>query len=217
MKLHRNAKLSVKGRELLIDRVEQAGWSLTQAAEAAGVSDRTARKWLTRYRSEGRMGLLDRSSAPVMVANRTDEQRIEVIAVLRRLRMTGARSLSARDGALDRVGDLDAARAGEAISSGAAGAPGAVSARAAWRADAHRRQETRTDVGRHGKAPAIARPPAEDPVNALEDRLAGSTCTSQSMTPPDWHMSRFSQTRKRRRRSVSCDALSSTTRARGIT
>ena len=46
MKLHANARLSLKGRELLVDRVESAGWSLTQAAEAAGVSDRTASKWL---------------------------------------------------------------------------------------------------------------------------------------------------------------------------
>jgi leucine-zipper of insertion element IS481 len=52
MKLHGNARLSVKGRELLVDRVENAGWSLTQAAEAAGVSDRTARKWLARYRAD---------------------------------------------------------------------------------------------------------------------------------------------------------------------
>ena len=90
MRLHANAKLSVKGRELLIDRFEVAGWSLTQAAEAAGVSDRTARKWLQRYRREGYDGLLDRSSAPATVANRTDERRVEAIAALRRLRMTAA-------------------------------------------------------------------------------------------------------------------------------
>jgi len=90
MRLHANARLSVKGRELLIDRVEVAGWSLTQAAEAAGVSGRTARKWLDRYRREGHDGLLDRSSAPVLVANRTDERRVEAIAALRRLRMTAA-------------------------------------------------------------------------------------------------------------------------------
>jgi transposase InsO family protein len=90
MRLHANAKLSVKGRELLIDRVEVAGWSLTQAAEAAGVSERTARKWLARYRREGRDGLLDRSSAPATVANRTEERRVEAIAALRRLRMTAA-------------------------------------------------------------------------------------------------------------------------------
>jgi transposase InsO family protein len=90
MRLHANARLSVKGRELLIDRVENAGWSLTQAAEAAGVSDRTARKWRDRYRREGHHGLHDRCSTPARVANRTDERRIEAIAALRRLRMTGA-------------------------------------------------------------------------------------------------------------------------------
>jgi len=90
MKLHANARLSLKGRELLVDRVERAGWSLTQAAEAAGVSERTARKWLGRYRAEGPSGLVDRSSAPAVVANRTDEQRVQAIAALRRLRMTGA-------------------------------------------------------------------------------------------------------------------------------
>ncbi len=111
MKLHRNAKLSVKGRELLVERIEDAGWSLTQAAEAAGVSDRTARKWLARYRAGGSAELLDRSSVPVVVANRTDERRIEVIAALRRLRMTGAEiaeclgmALSTVSGILTRIG-----------------------------------------------------------------------------------------------------------------
>jgi transposase InsO family protein len=111
MKLHRNAKLSVKGRELLVERIEHAGWSLTQAAEAAGVSDRTARKWLRRYRAEGPEGLWDRSSAPTVVANRTEERRVEVIAALRRLRMTGPEiaeclgmALSTVSGILTRIG-----------------------------------------------------------------------------------------------------------------
>ncbi len=56
MRLHGNARLSVKGLELLVDRVEHAGWSLRLAAEAAGISDRTARKWLARYRNEGAKG-----------------------------------------------------------------------------------------------------------------------------------------------------------------
>ena len=90
MRLHANARLSLKGRELLVGRVETAGWSLTEAAEAAGVSERTARKWLARHDAEGPVGLHDRSSAPVTVANRTDERRIEAIAALRRLRLTGA-------------------------------------------------------------------------------------------------------------------------------
>jgi transposase InsO family protein len=111
MKLHGNARLSVKGRELLVDRVENGVWSLTEAAEAAGVSDRTARKWLARYRLEGPAGLMDRSSAPTVVANRTDERRVEVIAALRRLRMTGAEiaeclgmAVSTVSGILTRIG-----------------------------------------------------------------------------------------------------------------
>jgi transposase InsO family protein len=111
MKMHANARLSLKGRELLIDRVQDAGWSLSAAAEAAGISDRTARKWLARHRAEGRDGLLDRSSAPVVVANRTEDHRVEVIAALRRLRMTGAEiaeclemALSTVSGILTRIG-----------------------------------------------------------------------------------------------------------------
>ena len=111
MKLHANARLSLKGRQLLIDRVQGAGWPLSAAAEAAGISGRTARKWLTRYRAEGRCGLLDRSSAPVVVANRTDERRVEAIAALRRVRLTGAEiaevlsmPLSTVSGILTRIG-----------------------------------------------------------------------------------------------------------------
>ena len=66
------------------------GWSLTEAAEAAGVSDRTARKWRDRHRAEGEAGLLDRSSAPKTVANKTPQARVEAIAALRRIRFTGA-------------------------------------------------------------------------------------------------------------------------------
>ena len=106
MKMHANARLSLKGRELLIDRVENAEWSLSAAAEAAGISDRTARKWLGRYRLEGRDGLLDRSSAPRVVANRTEERRVEVIAALRRLRMTGAEIAECLDMALSTVSGI---------------------------------------------------------------------------------------------------------------
>jgi transposase InsO family protein len=111
MKLRANARLSVKGRELLIDRLLIQGWSLTQAAEAAGVSERTTHKWLARYRAEGAPGLLDRSSAPLRVANRTGERRVEAIAALRRLPMTGAEigealgmALSTVSGILTQIG-----------------------------------------------------------------------------------------------------------------
>jgi transposase InsO family protein len=95
----------------MVRRVVAADWSLTQAAEAAGVSERTASKWVARYRREGEVGLADRSSAPKALANRTDESRIETIAALRRLRMTGAEiaeclemALSTVSGVLARIG-----------------------------------------------------------------------------------------------------------------
>jgi transposase InsO family protein len=90
MKLHRNAALSLKKRELLCQRVVEEDWSLSEAAAAAEVSERSAGKWVGRFRAEGELGLLDRSSAPKSVHNRTAEERIEAIAALRRLRMTGA-------------------------------------------------------------------------------------------------------------------------------
>ncbi len=89
MKLHANAALSLNKRRLLARRIVQEGWSLTKAAEAAEVSERTAAKWATRYRAEGEPGLLDRSSAAHEVHNRTAERRVAVVASLRRLRFTG--------------------------------------------------------------------------------------------------------------------------------
>jgi transposase InsO family protein len=65
-------------------------WTLTAAAEAAGVSVRCARKWVGRYRLAGESGLVDRSSAPRRVANRTPADRVAVILLLRQLRMTAA-------------------------------------------------------------------------------------------------------------------------------
>jgi len=89
MKLHANAKLGPKGRLVICRRVTEQRWSLAEAAEAAGVSERTAGKWVRRYRSEGESGLLDRSSAPRRVHNATPADRVEAIAALRRVRLTG--------------------------------------------------------------------------------------------------------------------------------
>ena len=90
MKVHANAPLSPKGRETMVLRVVEQGWSLAEAAAAAGVSDRTCSKWVARYRAEGATGLLDRSSAPHSVPHRTRDELVEVIVTLRRLRMTAA-------------------------------------------------------------------------------------------------------------------------------
>ena len=90
MKLHGNARTCPRSRCLAVGRVEQEGWTLARAAEAAGVSVRTLSKWLRRFREEGKPGLHDRSSAPSVIPHRTPEERVVAIAALRRLRMTGA-------------------------------------------------------------------------------------------------------------------------------
>jgi transposase InsO family protein/transposase len=89
MKLHGNAALSLKRRRQLARRVVDEQWSLSEAAAAAEVSENTARKWVSRFLAEGEAGLIDRSSAPHSVHNATAEDRVQVIAALRRLRFTG--------------------------------------------------------------------------------------------------------------------------------
>ena len=110
MKLHGNAELSLNKRRRLVQRVAE-GWTLTKAAEAAEVRVRCARKWVGRYRAEGELGLLDRSSAPRSIPHRTSEERVQAIAALRRLRFTGPEiaellgmALATVSGILTRIG-----------------------------------------------------------------------------------------------------------------
>jgi transposase InsO family protein len=111
MELHANAALSLNRRRLLCRRVVDERWTVTKAAEAAEVSVRCARKWVGRYRAEGELGLLDRSSAPRSIPHRTEEERVQAIAALRRLRFTGPEiaetlgmALSTVSGILTRIG-----------------------------------------------------------------------------------------------------------------
>jgi transposase InsO family protein len=70
--------------------VIEQGWSRAAAAAAAGTSERTAAKWLARYRTQGVSGLYDRSSAPATNPARVPAERVTTIAGLRQLRMTAA-------------------------------------------------------------------------------------------------------------------------------
>jgi len=90
MKLHGNARTCPKSRKLLVERIESKSWSLAAAAEAAGVSERTAYRWLKRWREEGETGLFDRCSAPKSIPHRTPPDRVDAIAKLRKLFMTAA-------------------------------------------------------------------------------------------------------------------------------
>ena len=64
MNSHKHARLTPKGRALLVSRVLHEGWTVADASLAVGVSKRTGYKWLARFRAEGEPGLLDRSSRP---------------------------------------------------------------------------------------------------------------------------------------------------------
>jgi len=89
MKLHRNHTTCPNTRLLICRRVIEEGWSLKAAAEAAGCSERTAAKWLARFRA-GDQALEDRSSRPHRSPTKLPEHLVKAIEALRRLRMTAA-------------------------------------------------------------------------------------------------------------------------------
>lgn len=85
MNSHKNARLTLEGRKLLIKRIAIIG--LSAAAQAAGISERTARKWLARFELQGVQGLCDRSSRPTKTRNSIDATLGQRIEQLRRNRM----------------------------------------------------------------------------------------------------------------------------------
>lgn len=90
MTLHQNARTCPASRRLLCRRVEEEGWTLRQAAEAAGLSERRAREWLGRWRA-GDRELEDRSSVAQRLPHRTPAQVEDAICALRELRFSGSR------------------------------------------------------------------------------------------------------------------------------
>jgi transposase InsO family protein len=91
MNVHKNARMTVRGRALLVERIGEHGWPVAQAASAAGVSERTAYKWLARYRTGGEGALHDRRSTPVRSPQRTPAATVAEIERLRRDRLSGPR------------------------------------------------------------------------------------------------------------------------------
>jgi transposase InsO family protein len=90
MNAHKNARTMPFGRAVMVRRVLQEGWSVSAVAASFEVSTRTVRKWLARFRREGRAGLENRSSAPHLVANKLPAPWLAMIARLRReYRMSG--------------------------------------------------------------------------------------------------------------------------------
>lgn len=86
MELHGNARLTPHGRTLMCRRVRDEGWTVADAADAAGCSERTCYRWLARY--DAGEAMTDRSSAPWSVPGRTSAEREGLIEQLRRCRKT---------------------------------------------------------------------------------------------------------------------------------
>lgn len=95
MNTHRSARTNQFSRALLVRRVRVEGQSVAQAAAQAGISERTAYKWLARDRREGEPGLVDRTSRPFRMPRRTPPDLERVIRELRGLRKTGAQIAAA--------------------------------------------------------------------------------------------------------------------------
>ena len=81
---HQNARTTRLGLAEMIRRILDEGQPLREVAAGFGISERTARKWLARFKAEGPSGLENRSSHPRTVANRTGEYWIGMIEMLRR-------------------------------------------------------------------------------------------------------------------------------------
>ena len=85
MNSHKNARLTFEGRKLLIERIAVMG--LIPAAQAAGISQRTACKWRKRFVMFGPEGLIDRTSRPARTRTTVDIELTQRIERLRRKRM----------------------------------------------------------------------------------------------------------------------------------
>lgn len=87
MDSHENARTTRLGRLLMVERL-RAGWTVDEAAAAAGVRPDTVRKWRDRFAADGEAGLRDRSSRPHRSPRRLSPEREAEIAALRRERLS---------------------------------------------------------------------------------------------------------------------------------
>lgn len=90
MDVHKNARLTPAGREIMVRRVLDAGEAPRDVAAGMGVCEKTVRTWVRRFRAEGRQGLRDRSSRPHRLRAQTPAEIVVWIEALRRERRTGA-------------------------------------------------------------------------------------------------------------------------------
>lgn len=86
---HGNARLTVYGRRLIIQRVRFEGMAVAHVAKAMGISRQCAHRWLARWDTEGEAGLWDRSSRPHRSPRRTPNAVEQRVLEARRTRRVG--------------------------------------------------------------------------------------------------------------------------------
>lgn len=86
MNIHENAHTTPHSRATLVCRIREHAWPVAAAAAAAGVSERTAYKWLRRFAQEGVAGLRDRPSRAHSRPHALPPEWSEVVLYLRGFR-----------------------------------------------------------------------------------------------------------------------------------
>lgn len=89
MNIHKNARLTPLRREEMALSVIEGAFSKAHAARVYGVSAKIVARWVERYKTKGRAGMVDRSSRPTVMPSLTEQSVAERIAALRRQRLTG--------------------------------------------------------------------------------------------------------------------------------
>ena len=89
MNAHSKAKLTPQSRAEMIRRIVDLHQPVAIVAAGFGLSERSAYKWLARFRAEGQGGLFDRSSLPKCSPRTTHPLRVARVLALRRRKLPG--------------------------------------------------------------------------------------------------------------------------------
>jgi transposase InsO family protein len=88
MDVHKNARLTPKGREAMVRAVVEHGLTKVEAARQFNTTGKTVAKWVQRFRAGGVEALRDRSSAPHSSPSQTPPAAHDAVEALRRQRRT---------------------------------------------------------------------------------------------------------------------------------
>jgi transposase InsO family protein len=111
---HGNARLTVHGRRLLVERVRRDGRPVAHVAKEMGISRQCAHRWVARFDAEGDAGLWDRSCRPRSSPNATSGELVALVLVCRDTHRVGRDEVARRTGVPARTVSRILARHGRA-------------------------------------------------------------------------------------------------------